>query len=139
MQKIYTSKETVEKLRLAISLFGGNGAIEDFSDLPRLFRDSMVNELWEGPRNVLLAQMYRDLLKSKFPLDEVLAEMFPQLNSEEIEQYTLEIQSIAQVNLVALPNKENMKAARRWESLWEELFVSYQQFVTEPFEDLPIL
>lgn len=139
LQKIYASKETIEKLRLAISLFGGNGAIEDFSDLPRLFRDSMVNELWEGPRNVLLAQMYRDLLKSKFPLTEVLSEMFPQLNAEEVDQYALEIQSIAKVNLVDLPNKENMKAARRWENLWEELFISYQQFVTEPFEDLPIL
>ncbi|WP_010304689.1 acyl-CoA dehydrogenase family protein [Kurthia senegalensis] len=138
LQKIYASKETVEKLRLAISLFGGNGAIEDFSDLPRLFRDSMVNELWEGPRNVLLAQIYRDLLKSEFSLQDLLTEMFPQLDSEEVEQYTLEIQSIIKINLVDLPNKENVRAARRWEILWEELFVSYQQFVTEPYEDLPI-
>lgn len=47
LQKIFASKEAVEKLRLAISIFGGHGAIEDFSSIPRLFRDSMVNELWE--------------------------------------------------------------------------------------------
>lgn len=139
LQKIYASKETVDKLRLAISLFGGNGAIEDFSDLPRLFRDSMVNELWEGPRNVLLAQMYRDLLKSKWPLAQVLTAMFPNLQPQEIEDYAREIETIAAVNLVDKPNVENMRAARRWEALWEELFLAYQQHVTKPFEDLPIL
>ena len=139
LQKIYTSKETVEKLRLAISIFGGNGVIEDFTDIGRLFRDSLVNELWEGPRNVLLAQMYRDLLKAKWPIGEVLQQMFPQLSQNEILLYSEEIQSIAAINLVDIPNSENMKAARRWEALWEELFVSYQESVTKPFEDLPIL
>lgn len=139
LQKIYTSKETVEKLRLAISIFGGNGAIEDFSDIPRLFRDSLVNELWEGPRNVLLAQMYRDLLKANWPLQDVLQQMFPHLSEEDIARYTQEIKFIAAINLVNRPNAENMKAARRWEALWEELFVSYQDANTKPYEDLPIL
>lgn len=139
LQKIYTSKETVDKLRLAISIFGGNGAIEDFNDIARLFRDSLVNELWEGPRNVLLAQMYRDLLKSQWSIEDVLKQMFPQLSKDEITEYSNEIKEIASINLVDLPNAENMKAARRWEALWEELFVSYQENVTKPFEDLPIL
>lgn len=139
LQKIYASKETVDKLRLAISLLGGNGAIEDFSDITRLFRDSMVNELWEGPRNVLLAQIYRDMLKSKWPLADVLAEMFPNLSNEQVERYSNEIQGLAAINLIDYPNPENMKAARRWEALWEELFLSYQEYVTEPFKNLPIL
>lgn len=139
LQKIYASKEAVDQLRLAISLFGGNGAIEDFSDLPRLFRDSMVNELWEGPRNVLLSQIYRDLMKSKWAITDVLRAMFPQLKEDEIVCYSEEMMHIAKVNLVGEPTKETMQAARRWEVLWEELFFSYQQFVTEPFEQLPIL
>lgn len=139
LQKIYASKEAVDKLRLAMSLFGGNGAIEDFSDMGRLFRDSLVNELWEGPRNVLLAQMYRDLMQAKWSLADILQHMFPQLSAEEIAAYTQEIQAIAAIDLVARPTPENMRAARRWEALWEELFVSYQQFVTKPFEALPIL
>ncbi|QBK26326.1 acyl-CoA dehydrogenase family protein [Ureibacillus thermophilus] len=139
LQKIYTSKEAVENLRLAISLFGGNGAIEDFNDIARLFRDSIVNELWEGPRNVLLSQIYRDLQKSKWPLTIVLQEMFPHLSIKEIRRYAEEISSIMQINLVDLPNKDNMRAARRWEALWEELFVSYQEFITKRFEHLPIL
>lgn len=139
LQKIYASKEAVEKLRLAISIFGGHGAIEDFSSIPRLFRDSMVNELWEGPRNVLLAQIYRDLAKSKFPISDVLSSMFPHLSHEEIELYTSRLNTIMQTNLLTLPTIENMKAARSWELLWEELFRSYQEAITEKYQSLPIL
>ncbi len=45
----------------AIELLGGNGAIESFSVLPRLLRDSVVYEQWEGTHNVLAAQVRRDL------------------------------------------------------------------------------
>lgn len=139
LQKIYASKEAVEKLRLAISIFGGHGAIEEFSAIPRLFRDSMVNELWEGPRNVLLAQIYRDLMKSKIPLVELLQTMFPQLSLQESEHCAGKLADIMKVNLVAVPNPENMKAARSWEKIWEELFLSYQEAVTAEFRELPIL
>ena len=61
IQKLVTAYEAVDVIRKAISLFGGHGVIEDFSALPRLFRDATVNELWEGPRNVLLMQVFRDL------------------------------------------------------------------------------
>jgi hypothetical protein len=63
LQKITASWDAVDQLRKAISIFGGHGVIEDFSVLPRLYRDAAVNELWEGPRNVLLNQIYRDLKK----------------------------------------------------------------------------
>ncbi len=65
LQKITTAKDAPNVIRKAISIFGGHGVMEDFSDLPRLFRDSIVNELWEGPRNVLLTQIYRDLKRVK--------------------------------------------------------------------------
>jgi hypothetical protein len=45
----------------AIELLGGNGTIEDFSVLPRLMRDNVVYENWEGTHNVLLAQAQRDM------------------------------------------------------------------------------
>lgn len=65
LQKITAAYDAPDVLRKAISIFGGHGVMEDFSDLPRLFRDSIVNELWEGPRNVLLTQIYRDLQRVK--------------------------------------------------------------------------
>ena len=45
----------------AIELLGGNGTIETFAILPRLLRDNIVYENWEGTHNVLLAQVQRDI------------------------------------------------------------------------------
>jgi acyl-CoA dehydrogenase len=44
-----------------IEVLGGNGTIENFSVLPRLLRDNIVYENWEGTHNVLLAQLQRDI------------------------------------------------------------------------------
>lgn len=58
LQKIVVSRDAVDQLRMAMSIFGGHGVMEDFSSLPRLYRDAAVNELWEGPHNVLLSQIH---------------------------------------------------------------------------------
>ena len=50
-----------ERLHDAIMVLGGNGIEERFSPLPRLWRDSIVMETWEGPHNVLFAQALRDM------------------------------------------------------------------------------
>ena len=44
-----------------IEILGGNGAIETFSVLPRLLRDSIVFENWEGTHNTLYMQVLRDM------------------------------------------------------------------------------
>ncbi len=49
----------------AIEILGGNGTIEDFSPLPRLYRDVPVQESWEGPHNTLMSQLLRDALRAK--------------------------------------------------------------------------
>jgi acyl-CoA dehydrogenase len=49
----------------AIEILGGNGTIEDFSPLPRLYREVPVQESWEGPHNTLMAQVLRDAQRSK--------------------------------------------------------------------------
>lgn len=64
LQKITASWDSTEIIRGAMSVFGGHGVMEDFSVLPRLYRDAAVNELWEGPRNVLLTQMHRDFQRA---------------------------------------------------------------------------
>ncbi|MBI4590384.1 MAG: acyl-CoA dehydrogenase family protein [Candidatus Rokubacteria bacterium] len=48
-----------------IEILGGNGTIEDFSPLPRLYREMPVEESWEGPHNTMMAQILRDALRSK--------------------------------------------------------------------------
>lgn len=67
-----------------IEMLGGNGTIEDFSILPRLLRDNLVYENWEGTHNVLLAQAQRDI--RRFALDQafkaVVGALFEGLSDE---------------------------------------------------------
>jgi len=61
MNKYWTSVRSTAAVHEAIEVLGGNGAIEDFSVLPRLWRDCIVLESWEGTHNVLTMQVLRDL------------------------------------------------------------------------------
>jgi alkylation response protein AidB-like acyl-CoA dehydrogenase len=72
----------------SIEMLGGNGTIEDFSILPRLLRDNLVYENWEGTHNVLLAQAQRDI--RRFQLDQaftaVVGSLFDGLSDAELGQ-----------------------------------------------------
>jgi acyl-CoA dehydrogenase len=59
--KFVTSIAATKVVRRGIETLGGNGTIEDFSPLPRLWRDAIVFESWEGTHNVLCARVLRDL------------------------------------------------------------------------------
>lgn len=59
--KLTCSLAATQVVREAIEILGGNGAIETFSVLPRLLRDAVVYEQWEGTHNTLTAQVLRDL------------------------------------------------------------------------------
>jgi acyl-CoA dehydrogenase len=59
--KFVTSLAATRVVRRGIEALGGNGTIEDLSPLPRLYRDAIVFESWEGTHNVLCAQVLRDL------------------------------------------------------------------------------
>jgi hypothetical protein len=72
--KYVTSLTATLVVRRAIETLGGNGTIEDFSPLPRLYRDAIVFERWEGAHNVLVEQVRRDAARFDFvPL--VLADL----------------------------------------------------------------
>jgi acyl-CoA dehydrogenase len=66
LNKLWTSYVGTSCVRDAIEVLGGNGAIEEFSVLPRLLRDSIVCEAWEGGHNVLCAQVLRDAKRFGF-------------------------------------------------------------------------
>jgi len=75
--KYALSVDATVAVRSAIEVLGGNGTIEDFSVLPRLYRDSIVYESWEGTHNVLVAQVLADL--RRMPILDVVAERIRQL------------------------------------------------------------
>jgi hypothetical protein len=61
VNKYATSVQASQGIRRAQEIMGGNGAIEDFSVVPRLYRDAVVFESWEGSHNVLCLQVVRDM------------------------------------------------------------------------------
>jgi hypothetical protein len=60
LNKTLSSRYAHEVINQGIELLGGNGAIESFSVLPRLLRDNVVCENWEGTHNTLFVQWLRD-------------------------------------------------------------------------------
>lgn len=62
--KYRTASTLTDSIREAILIQGGNGVVEDFGVLPRLLRDSMIIETWEGAHNTLCIQIVRDAYRS---------------------------------------------------------------------------
>jgi len=58
--KYWASIIATDAIHRGIEILGGNGAIESFSVLPRLWRDRLVLESWEGSHNVLCMQVLHD-------------------------------------------------------------------------------
>ena len=67
--KSVISKRTVDNIHHCIDGIGGNSAIENTSSMPRLFRDSVILENWEGTHNTLYMQVLRDI--HRYQHDEV--------------------------------------------------------------------
>lgn len=63
IQKYMTALWSVEHIHRALDVLAGNGTIETFSSIPRLLRDCIVCENWEGTHNVLRMQVLKDILK----------------------------------------------------------------------------
>lgn len=64
LAKYRTAVTLTGSVREAVLVFGGNGICEDFTVLPRLLRDSMIIETWEGAHNTLCLQILRDARRS---------------------------------------------------------------------------
>ena len=61
----YRSASTLTaSIHEAIMVLGANGIVEDFTVLPRLLRDAMIIETWEGTHNTLCLQIARDAARS---------------------------------------------------------------------------
>ena len=63
LAKPVLTRLATDRLHDAMMVLAGNGIEERFSPLPRLHRDSVIMETWEGPHNVLFTQALRDLAR----------------------------------------------------------------------------
>jgi len=133
LQKIAASWDCTDVIREAMSLFGGHGVMEDFSSLPRLYRDSAINELWEGPRNVLLTQIHRDMQQAApwYKPEEFVTENLQGLDTAQVKEMAEEAKA-----LVAHPHLFGMDDAtidvcRRLDAFCHKFFHAYQDLAVK--------
>lgn len=69
ISKSFTAKLSVIHIHHCLDILAGNGTIESFSTIPRLLRDCIVCENWEGTHNVLHMQILKDI--HKYNIDQI--------------------------------------------------------------------
>ncbi len=128
LQKITVASDTNDFARKGISLFGGHGVMEDFSIFPRMLRDGLVNELWEGPRNVLLTQMHRDFQRVAewYPADEFVASVLRGADPSLVEDFTREIRELLSLPHLFEMNERTLEICARWDDFCSRFFHAYQ-------------
>ena len=128
LQKIVVADESPALIRTAISFFGGHGIMEDFLSLPRFHRDSLIMELWEGPRNVLLTQIHRDLQRVAdwYSADEFCRDLLEGADSNLIENLSREFNRIISHESLLRNDSETLAICRDWQVLSNELIQAYQ-------------
>jgi len=128
LQKITAAWDSTEALHEAMAVFGGHGVMEDFSALPRLYRDSAVNELWEGPRNVLLTQIYRDLKRVMewYKPAEFVRNILSGVTEEVREGLATESEELLAYPDVSDSSPKTVAIWRRWDIFCAEFFHAYQ-------------
>jgi len=129
LQKIIVADEAPAMIRKAISFFGGHGIMEDFLSLPRFHRDSMIMELWEGPMNVLLAQMHRDFQRVQewYSSEEFVRDLLSGADLELINNYGIEFSHIMSHESLLRNDEETLKICQDWVNFSRKLFIAYQE------------
>jgi alkylation response protein AidB-like acyl-CoA dehydrogenase len=129
LQKIVVADEAPKMIRLAISFFGGHGVMEDFLSLPRLHRDAMIMELWEGPRSVLLTQIHRDFQRvaNWYSSDEFIHDLLKGASEDRINEYAMEFERIIDTESLLKNDSETLNICRDWETFSNKLFIAYQE------------
>ncbi len=91
MMKYLSARWSVEHIHHSLDVLAGNGTIETFSSIPRLLRDCIICENWEGTHNLLRAQIMKDMLK--YDIDQAYL-AFMQAELAKMKKYSLHIYAI---------------------------------------------
>ena len=128
LQKIVVAEDTPSIIRKAISFFGGHGIMEDFIDFPRLHRDSLIMELWEGPRNVLLAQIHRDFQRVAewYSAADFIRDLLDGVDQKTINLLSTEFSRIISHDTLLRNDKETLEICRDWDKFSNDLLHIYQ-------------
>jgi putative acyl-CoA dehydrogenase len=79
--KYWICKRTPMAVGEALECLGGNGYVEE-SIMPRLFRESPLNSIWEGSGNVICLDVLRALAREPKTAEALLAEIAPEATAD---------------------------------------------------------
>jgi hypothetical protein len=123
LNKYRSSMLATDVIRHGIEVLGGNGAMENFSVLPRLLRDSIIFEAWEGAHNTLLAQSVRDI--QRYKLHEAfcgrLAERFDSIADAELRNRGAALLERVRRNLDSLLTLDELPASVMFKHLADSM------------------
>jgi len=128
LQKITAAWEAPQMLRLAMSVYGGHGVMEDFTALPRLLRDAFIMELWEGPRNVLLTQIHRDLgrVKAWYGAEDFCRDLLEGLDDARVTPLAADFARLMSHPSLVTPDEATREVCRQWDLFSVTLCQAYQ-------------
>ncbi len=110
LMKYKSSSHATETTHKAILCLGGNGIIGDFSSLPRLHNDSIINETWEGT-HFLLAEHTLHALERRKSRESFFEEMEKNiLPSKEISS----LNSVVELFYEKFKQLKNALAQEKW-------------------------
>jgi alkylation response protein AidB-like acyl-CoA dehydrogenase len=137
LQKITATWDCIDVIRDAMSIFGGHGVMEDFSSLPRLYRDSAVNELWEGPRNVLLMQIHRDCQRASawYKPSAFVADILKGADAGTISELGKEMSELVAYPDLLKMDDRTIAVCGQWDDFCHRLFHAYQDQSLAEIED----
>jgi alkylation response protein AidB-like acyl-CoA dehydrogenase len=138
LQKITVASDANDMSRLGISVFGGHGVMEDFSSFPRMIRDGLVNELWEGPRNVLLTQMHRDFQRVAdwYPAADFVASVLDGADAGTVREFSEEIGELLAIPHLFEMNERTLEVCERWDEFCARFFHAYQDLALAQAESV---
>ncbi len=114
INKYITSIRATDMVHRAIEVLGGNGAIETFSILPRLYRDMMVLESWEGTHNVLCIQVLRDMQRYRIhePFIRFIQAQLSSVHEDLLREDVLAVESALQHTVYLLSKLDGEQVAQ---------------------------
>ncbi|MED3553750.1 hypothetical protein [Cytobacillus praedii] len=136
LQKNCATNEGADVLREAISVFAGHGGMEEFSSLQRIFRDVVVKERWERPRNLLLTQIYRDIQRVSgwYSPEAFVASVLDGASQEEIKKFNEQLEDLLERPVIGEVSEASIDAAIEWDSFCTSFFKAYQEMALKEIE-----
>jgi len=132
--KYWICKRAVAHAGEALECLGGNGYVEE-SGMPRLFRESPLNSIWEGSGNVQCLDVLRAMVKSPGTLEAFFAEVAEGAVAEpRLQAFTASLRDELPGDLETIESRARRLVERMALALQASLLVRYgDEAVAEAF------